>query len=137
METLPLFVYGTLLIPEFVSKVIGRVPPFEPASLEGYSRYRMRGKRYPGLCAEPGGRTLGGLISGLIPTEFVRLDAYEGDEYQRHQVRVVAAGQLRTAFVYLVRDVKLLSREPWELDPFLKDEVEAFRSGEFLTLLGS
>ena len=35
------FVYGTLMSPEVLKELIGRVPPLIPGNLQGYRRYRI------------------------------------------------------------------------------------------------
>ncbi|MEN9580434.1 MAG: Gamma-glutamyl cyclotransferase, AIG2-like, partial [Pseudomonadota bacterium] len=64
MVPIQLFVYGTLLVPEVVSEVIGRLPEARLATLAGYARFRMVGKHYPGLRAESGVSTDGAVLSG-------------------------------------------------------------------------
>ncbi|WP_261570896.1 gamma-glutamylcyclotransferase family protein, partial [Frankia gtarii] len=44
-----LFVYGTLMFPEVVSTLIGRVPPMESAAAPGWRAARLRDRLYPGL----------------------------------------------------------------------------------------
>lgn len=38
------FVYGTLMSPEVLTELIGRVPPLIPGRLMGYQRYRVPGQ---------------------------------------------------------------------------------------------
>lgn len=43
------FVYGTLMADEVVKLLIKRVPPSRPATLAGYSRFRVKGQVFPAI----------------------------------------------------------------------------------------
>jgi hypothetical protein len=45
------FVYGSLMSPEVLEALLGRVPALVPGSIRGYQRYRVPGQ------GEPSGRT--------------------------------------------------------------------------------
>ena len=70
-----LFVYGTLLDVHVRRRVIGRSCRTLAVTLAGYSR---REGRYAYLAADPTATVGGLLFRALTPTEFERLDAYEG-----------------------------------------------------------
>jgi hypothetical protein len=38
------FVYGTLMFPEVLQALINRVPRMEPAAIQGFQRYRIKGQ---------------------------------------------------------------------------------------------
>lgn len=112
----PLFVYGTLLDPAFVSRLLER--PVQPvdASLLDFELLHLDGWPYPVLFEAPGEVVRGGLYRDLGPDQYVRLDHYEGVHeglYHRSLVRVVAAtatgakGSPEPAFVYLVTEKTL------------------------------
>lgn len=112
-----LFSYGTLESPALLRELIGRDCPREPAVLEGFARYVVRGERHPGVVAEPGARTQGTLWRGLEARDLAALDRYEGALYERRLLVVrTSAGAERHAHVYVVPDARrsALSREPWQ-----------------------
>lgn len=92
--TLPLFVYGTLLNPEFVANLLER--PFIPESAEllDFELFDLPGLPYPVVVAAPGSRVQGRLYRHLTEEDFERLDAYEGVAeglYLRTAAKIVVA----------------------------------------------
>jgi gamma-glutamylcyclotransferase (GGCT)/AIG2-like uncharacterized protein YtfP len=94
-STSSLFVYGTLMSPEVVNVLLGRVPPHEPAVLRGdFARHPVRSRVYPGMVfvnsrKNEGAAAVHGLLySQLSPSEMERLDWFEGDTYKRIDVTV-------------------------------------------------
>jgi len=77
-----LFVYGTLLFPEVLAALLGRVPPREPAAAAGWRVAALPGRRYPGLVPDPHGLAHGLVITGLSRAEGRLLDAYEDGDYR-------------------------------------------------------
>jgi gamma-glutamylcyclotransferase (GGCT)/AIG2-like uncharacterized protein YtfP len=117
----PLFAYGTLMLPALVEALLGRRLPARPARLDSFARYRVRGRPYPGIVAEPGAATEGVLLEGLTPEDLRRLDAFEGPRYQRCRVEVTAAGGARLpAETYVIPETgrSLLTNEPWSREHF-------------------
>lgn len=111
---LPLFVYGTLLMPGRRKEIIGREPGGRPARLEGYRRLVIARRRYPGLLAAAGETVQGRLLEHLSPQELRRLDRYEGGEYRRLALRVAVPGGYRLAWVYVPRKGVPLGPDGWE-----------------------
>lgn len=104
MDRLPLFAYGTLRDADILTAVLGRVlKPAQvmPASAPGYRAVFMPGRTYPGLVRKAGAEAPGLLIRGVIREEYDLLDAYEGDEYRRERIMVMAEGRPYSAAVYL------------------------------------
>jgi hypothetical protein len=77
-----LFVYGTLLFPEVLAALLGRVPVRTPAVATGWRVAALPGRVYPGLVPAENGRANGLVISGLTRAEGRILDAYEDADYQ-------------------------------------------------------
>jgi gamma-glutamylcyclotransferase (GGCT)/AIG2-like uncharacterized protein YtfP len=123
------FAYGTLALPEVMQALTGRRFASGAAVLPGFARYRVRGRVYPGVVAEPGGETAGRLYAGLDAATLALLDRFEGELYERRglPVRTGAGGSAR-AEVYVVRETLLgaLSREPWSLEDFAARELARY-----------
>ena len=114
MSSQTLFVYGTLLFPAIMRRVVGRVLPSEPAVLRGYRRRRVRNEVYPGVLPSLGSNVKGKLCRGLDGATLCLLDAFEGPEFERRRVQVMTAGGLRGAFVYvLTRTSRRFATEDW------------------------
>ena len=88
------FFYGTLMDAEIRVLVLGRhdgAKPVEPATLPGFRRLTMRGRTYPVIVADRSSSVEGCLVRGLDRAAATRLDAFEGDEYDRIRCAVVLA----------------------------------------------
>ena len=123
-----LFVYGTLMVPRVMAAVCGYRRAGEPAILTGHRCRRVRGEVYPGIIAANGEQVKGLLYRDVSALEITRLDAFEGEIYERCAVQVrlgsavVQSQTYRLAASY--RD--LLSTEQWTLEGFLTDGIERF-----------
>ena len=121
-----LFVYGSLQSPAVLKVLLGRVPPPSPARLNGYSRFRVPGRTYPGINEDVNGTVDGSLLSDLTVSETVLLDAFEGEEYVKRKVEVFDEeyrGERVVAYVF--RNV-VTAREDWSLEEFEKFHLEDF-----------
>src|SRR3954470_393084 len=103
MTELYLFAYGTLQLPEILEAVVAGRWQGTPALLQGYARYRLRGKPYPAIVPEPGGNVAGLVYPGVGAAELEQLDRYEGDLYERHTLGVRAGGAALRALTYVLR----------------------------------
>lgn len=115
-----LFTYGTLLFPDIMQAITGRALPSEQATLHGYQRYRVRGRVYPGLTVEQLEVVEGRLYRGVDLALWERLDAFEGDLYERIVVPVAVSRGLVAAHVYVMKasHQSELSDEVWDADAF-------------------
>jgi gamma-glutamylcyclotransferase (GGCT)/AIG2-like uncharacterized protein YtfP len=128
-DTIQLFAYGTLQIPEVMGAVTGATFPSQPARLEGYVRYRLKDRAFPGLRREPGGVAEGLLFGGIDAEALRRLDAFEDDFYRRETLAVLDAGRRPVAAeVYVVppEHYSLLVYQPWDLEEFRRTALEGF-----------
>jgi gamma-glutamylcyclotransferase (GGCT)/AIG2-like uncharacterized protein YtfP len=125
-----LFCYGSLEFDAVMRAVTGRSFVGEPASLEGFARYRVRDAHYPGLVPEPGAQTSGTLYRALDAEALAALDRFEGALYARHTLEVLRASDASRAAaeVYVVRDAHrhTLTAEPWDKAGFARDHLAAF-----------
>ncbi|KAL3797068.1 hypothetical protein ACHAW5_007569 [Stephanodiscus triporus] len=91
------FVYGTLMSPDVLRALLGRVPGMMPkAILSNHSRHSVLGRVYPGIIPTPAaGPTTDNAVEGILllditPLEMRRLDWFEeeGVDYKRSNVQV-------------------------------------------------
>ena len=117
-----LFVYGTLMEPEVLRRLLGHALEMNPAVVRGYRRFRVRNAVYPGIVAESSeSSTAGRVLSGLSETDWKTLDAFEGDEYERLLVETtLESGETISAATYVFRDPANLTDEPWDRKVTLK-----------------
>lgn len=99
--------------------VCGRAHVAVDAELGGYARHPVRGEDYPGLAAAaPDARVAGRLYLDVDEASLARLDAFEGDEYERIVVSVrLVDGSEREAFCYRFGGVAAERLLPGQWDP--------------------
>ena len=87
------------------------------ATLDGFARFRVRNRSFPGIIAAPTAEPLEGkLYLGLNARLLSLLDQFEGRLYCREVVNVQASdGRQYRANAYVVRPENrhLLTNEPW------------------------
>jgi len=98
--TLPLFVYGTLRDDDLRRQVLGRAVAVEAALARGVAAVFYPERVYPALIERRGWAAEGLVLLGLSHRDLALLDAYEGDEYVRRIVTVIAAGGPMTTQAY-------------------------------------
>lgn len=124
-----LFCYGTLQSPLVMKAVTGQAYSGQEATLQDWARYRVRGSEYPGIIREQNSVVTGKVYWGMDQQAIGKLDAFEGDKYERVIVKVTMAdGSLEEAYAYAIREdcKKLLSEDPWDFDRFLQNGLEKF-----------
>ena len=132
-ELARVFAYGTLEFSELLEAVAGRVFPRADAVLDGYARYALFGRNYPGLVAEPGAKTHGTLLTGIDAESLLRIDEFEDDFYERRSLPVVAnTTQLVEAYVYVIpeRHRAVVSNEPWSPQDFERLHLADYLSSD-------
>lgn len=129
MTTAHCFTYGSLMWADIMARVCGREFASEPASLADHRRHPVRGQDYPGLQAAPGGVVSGRLYRDVDAAAWARLDAFEGEEYERVPVLVALAdGTTLAAQVYRFRpgfSARLLPGE-WDEQAFAREGRQRF-----------
>jgi gamma-glutamylcyclotransferase (GGCT)/AIG2-like uncharacterized protein YtfP len=120
-ETNKLFVYGTLLLDDVVSAVIGRVPHYENAVAPGWQVVCLPERAYPGLI--PGqGEAAGKVFTDLTDAEWATLDAFEDPAYNLIAVRVLLSTEIEMdAFSYIWRGDHI--DQPWLATDFGRNEL--------------
>lgn len=90
---------------------------FTPAILHGYCRRRVQGADYPGIVPDEEHVVFGTYATGLTDTNMLKLDIFEGGQYERRTVKVKllthvgntkgegnVEGEERSGEVYVFRD---------------------------------
>jgi gamma-glutamylcyclotransferase (GGCT)/AIG2-like uncharacterized protein YtfP len=124
-----LFVYGTLMIPSVMDAVAARKFRFVDAVLRGYARFTVKGESYPGIVPVPDAVTEGIVYLDVDELSFKRLDAFEGDLYQRTSISVeTEKGEMFNAETYTIkREYRdCLSTKKWNVKEFSRKNLETF-----------
>ncbi len=120
LHTRNMFFFGTLMDPDVLSAVLGRLPAAaqrEAAFLRGMRRVLVAGRPYPMLIPQPAGRVEGVLVSGLSDRDIERLAYYEGWEYVSEPVTVrTLAGRSVETEMFTASSGVLPENRDWRLD---------------------
>ena len=124
-----LFAYGSLMCADIMQQVCGQILPGEHAVLPDYQRLRVLGEEYPAIIHCTGSQVEGRLYRGLCAAAWQRLDAFEGEMYQRLEVRLLTAGrhELSQAYVIHPRYRDQLDDQAWDFAHFLRHGKARFQ----------
>lgn len=91
---------------------------FSSATLNGYQRFKIKDKTYPGIIKSPFQTINGVLYSGLDDHALILLDEFEDILYDRCLVDI--ENETDRAFVYVIKDEYriCLANEAWSLEEF-------------------
>ena len=95
------FVWGELMNPHFIGKLLGSPRPYAPAHVRGFTRRPT--KEFFNVARNPGGVAPGVLLLGLSNADVKKLNAFEqlGVKMERREIDVFIGQRKRTAFIYL------------------------------------
>lgn len=119
------------MYPEVLTALIQRVPRMEPAVIQGYQRYRIRGQVFPGTIRStaPGAQVQGLVLFDLLPDELEVLDEFEGEEYFKEGVeaRLAGSGAAVPTTVYLWQDrLRPLLYGEWDPQEFREQRLGSY-----------
>lgn len=118
-----LFTYGTLLFPEVLMGLIGRVPDRPEADFPGWRVAALAERVYPGLVAAERQSAHGRLLVGLSAEEWQLLDTFEDPRYQ---LRPVTASNAAVAWAYVWTDIDDVSPRAWDPQHFARTHLPAY-----------
>ena len=120
------FVYGSLMAPEVLSALLGRVPSRAAACVRGFHRYRIRDRVYPAIARCEESSVDGHLLSGMTPRELAVLDWFEDEAYVMTPVRAeLADGAAAETIAYAYEDTRDL-HGTWDYDAFRNAHLDEF-----------
>ena len=120
------FTYGSLMFAEVWQQVVRGRYATVAAMLDGYQRFAVREAAYPGILASDGARVDGLVYADVDADDLARLDAFEGDLYQRIDAVVAdAQGGSVQVQTYLCVQPDCLSDQPWLPEAFALQEFLA------------
>lgn len=112
--------------------VTGARPASVAATLQGYTCFRVEGAVYPGAVAAEGAALEGVLYRGVSAPELSLLDRFEGELYDRCELRVAPRhAEPEAAFVYVVGEAsrRVLTREAWSAAEFRSRHLDVYLRG--------
>jgi gamma-glutamylcyclotransferase (GGCT)/AIG2-like uncharacterized protein YtfP len=102
--------------------LLDRVPASTPATVTGWRVAALRGLVYPAL-VPAAGTVSGRVLTGLTPTEWQTLDAFENDLYD---LRLLALDDGRQAWAYVIDQHADVLPHDWDTDAFTRAELTAY-----------
>lgn len=129
-----LFIYGTLQDAEVMKAVIGRTIPLT-AQQEGIAPFfkimTVKHVHYPCLVEGDDSDVADGvIITGLSDEELQVLDRFEGDNYHRVAIDVIAKCRLVQTQAYMPRQI-LETDGTWQLEEWQATNRDQFLSQDF------
>ena len=124
-----IFAYGTLMIPDVMYAVAAHEFRFKNAILRSYARFTVKGESYPGIIPVTGAFTEGIIYFDVDELSLERLDAFEGDLYQRTPILAeTEGGEIFNAEAYVIKPEYrgYLSSKEWNVKEFAQKHLEAF-----------
>lgn len=133
----PIFVYGTLMAAPLLawaikgdsSKAGDVLSQRKPGTITGFERRRVHRRDYPALIRSNDTRTVDGyVIFPTSPSEWKKLDNYEGSSYERTPVVVdMADGSKLDASTYVWKgEAETLADEDWVFAHFETERLDAW-----------
>jgi gamma-glutamylcyclotransferase (GGCT)/AIG2-like uncharacterized protein YtfP len=128
-----LFVYGSHMSPQVLSKLLGRVPMMiSDATLDDYGRFAVFRKTIPAIIPRVGSHVKGVLLPDLTAEELVTLDLFQGDGFERQCVTIRTVKAIKPkrpthTYVWTNPTTELdLIREDWDFDFYCHHHLQAF-----------
>ena len=126
-----LFTYGSLMCEDIIAAVVGAPLACTPAMLPGFRRFLVSNEHYPGVIADDDGTVPGIVYHAITPEGWSRLDAFEGEFYDRSLVTVRYAHNTESqVYCYVFRPEfhHLLTTIEWDHAAFLRSGKQIFQS---------
>jgi len=99
------------------------------AILKGYARFTVKGESYPGIVPATGAATEGIIYFDVDEWSLERLDAFEGDLYQRIQIQAeTKEKEILKADTYVIKPKfrSNLSSLEWNIKEFAQKHLKTF-----------
>lgn len=115
---------------------------FTPAILDDYCRHRVQSADYPAIVSAKGHKVRGVYVTGLTDANVVKLDDFEGDEYERIQVKVnliksgndekdEVVGECKETAVYVFLKPEDLEKREWDFEEFRQQKMGMWTRGDW------
>lgn len=128
-----LFAYGTLMFADVWQRIDLGEFESQPASLQGFSIYRIRDAVFPGILqTDDGSRVNGRVFRELDEETLFELDTYESELYERMEVDVTLQDGTTLAcqtYVIPASRREALSDQPWDAARFEQHELKNYLKG--------
>ena len=114
-----------------MTEVAGAPLACTPAVLPGFRRFLVKNEQYPGVVAASVGAVAGVVYHAITPENWARLDAFEGEFYDRSLVTVRYAHNTESqvyCYVFRPEFQHLLTAIEWDYAALLHSGKQIFQS---------
>lgn len=129
-----IFTYGSLMCNDIMFGVSGCEAESCKATLKDYYRSKIKNEEYPAVLPRFKAEVEGILYFDLSESAIARLDAFEGEYYDRQGVQVWTGENVaKAAMIYVIKPqyYNLLTYSEWSYDRFLKVGKQKFEEAYF------
>jgi len=119
-----IFTYGSLMFEEVWSRLVKGAYTRAPALLEGYTRRCVKNEEYP-VVFEANESVKGVLYYDVEPYDIARLDAFEGEYYERKSILL---HNCVDAEVYVLKQAyfDIIDDRKWDEEAFAQEGIKRF-----------
>lgn len=119
-----IFTYGSLMFEDVWNQLVSEKYSYAPALLEGYARRCVKQEEYP-VIFEAEESVQGILYYDVEPHDIERLDAFEGEYYER---KTVLLHNCIDAQVYVLKKkyYEIIENRPWDENAFATEGIKRF-----------
>ena len=122
-----IFVYGTLLSPEIITKLTGKTFKTTPAVLSGYKKYCVKDFDYPAVIQIDDSITSGMVLENVDDYSLYVISFYEGNEYEKLKVNINLNDESKEVLVFVwVKGQELLENKEWDFHHFQKNKLKYY-----------
>jgi gamma-glutamylcyclotransferase (GGCT)/AIG2-like uncharacterized protein YtfP len=120
------FVYGTLLFPEFVEALTGSRFTISNGRLNGFRRCAIKGVEYPAVIPCSDALVDGKILLDVDERSFQLLQFFEGEEYEETSIQIESADGLTNATVFVWRGKLELLPNDWDEQHFAENSLTEY-----------
>ena len=122
-----LFTYGSLMFEPVWHKLVTSNYLSQRATLNGYARRCVKGDEYPVIFPADEG-VEGVVYYDINEDDMIRLDAFEGEYYERTEVELLVNNVPFKACVYVLKEhyYDIIDPKPWSETLFANEGIKRF-----------
>lgn len=124
-----LFAYGTLMCPDILQAVTGKIFKSEKAVLNNFARHLVKQEIYPGLIKNKNEKVEGIVYFNIPDDVWEKLDFFEGEMYFKQNVDIkIFDGTIINAVTYVTKSkfANQLENYDWEYNSFIQNHKNSF-----------
>ena len=123
-----LFVYGTLLFPEILHELTGKLFKTKKVRVAGFKRYKVKEEDYPAVIWDRNSFVDGVLVFNVDKRSIDILSFYEGPEYEIKEIDITTENDTIKAYIFVWKEgLHTLENNDWDEDFFKKHALPIYK----------